>query len=413
MMAADTDPPIERGRDELAPRESEMPRAARFRRVLLILAILLLALAVPTGAWPTPADGGTADENALVRRAGIGLAHFTDWLQANNAKGYIGEVGWPESTESDRWNALADRWYRDADSADLWVTAWATGEWWGTYPLAVYQDRTLQAGVDTPGSQARVLEQHPTTPGRLRGVNVAGAEFTAPSVAPTSPFSNANPGVYQRDYHYDGQATFTYLAGRGVRLVRIPFRWERVAPRLGGPLDRAEVGRLKAAVGRARHAGLLVVLDMHNYGGYYLSDGRSGVRRALGSAQVPIAVFAETWRRLSVHFRSNPAVVGYGLMNEPVDMPSVGTASAAVVWERASQAVVTAIRANRDRKWVMVSSYPWGGVWQFGSSHPRAWVRDPAKRVRYEAHQYFDHDNSGTYRNGYEGESSLVAAAEE
>lgn len=391
-----------------------MPRGARFRRVLVVLAILLLALAVPTeGGRTLVADGGTADEDTLVRRARVGLARFTEWLQANNAKGFIGEVGWPEGTDSQRWNALADRWYRDADSADLWVTTWATGEWWGTYPLAAYQDRTAEAGVDTPGSQARVLEQHPTEPGRLRGVNVAGAEFAAPSVAPTSPFSNANRGVIERDYHYDGQATFTYLAARGVKLVRIPFRWERVAPRLGGPLDRGEVGRLKAAVGRARHAGLVVVLDMHNYGGYYLSDGRSGVRRALGSARVPRAVFADAWRRLSVHFRGNPAVVGYGLMNEPVDMPSVGGTPAEVVWERAAQAAVTAIRANRDRKWVMVSSYPWGGVWQFGLSHPRAWIRDPAKRVRYEAHQYFDHDNSGTYRHGYEGESALVAAAEE
>jgi Cellulase (glycosyl hydrolase family 5) len=388
-------------------------RRDRFRPILLVLAILVLAPTIPVDSARTlDAEGTTSAEDALVRRASGGLAHFTRWLEANNAKGYVGEVGWPEGTESPRWNALADRWYRDADSAGLWVTAWATGEWWGTtYPLAVYQDRTLEAGVDTPGSQARVLEQHPTAPGRLRGVNVAGAEFTAPSVAPTSSFSNANPGVYQRDYHYDSQATFTYLAARGIRLVRIPFRWERVAPRLGGPLDRAEVGRLKAAVSRARQAGLLVVLDMHNYGGYYLSDGRSGVRRALGSAQVPIAVFAEAWRRLSVHFRSNPAVVGYGLMNEPVDMPNVGASPAAVVWERASQAAVSAIRGNRDRKWVMVSSYPWGGIWQFGSSHPRAWIRDPARRVRYEAHQYFDHDNSGTYRDGYDGESALVAAA--
>jgi len=147
------------------------------------------------------------------------------------------------------------------------------------------------------------------------------------------------------------------------------------------------------------------VLDMHNYGGYYLSDGRQGVRRTLGTAKLPLSSFADVWRRLSVHFRSNTAVVGYGLMNEPAEMASARSTPPRVLWERASQAAVTAIRANRDQRWVMVSAYPWGSVWSFGASHPRAWIRDPARRVRYEAHQYFDHDNSGTYRLGYAGES--------
>lgn len=176
---------------------------------------------------------------------------------------------------------------------------------------------------------------------------------------------------------------------------------------MGRDLDRAEVQRLETAVGRARRAGLLVILDMHNYGGYYLSDGGDGVRWTLGSRRVPLARFADAWRRISAHFRNNPAVVGYGLMNEPTEMASVGAMPPQVVWERASQAAVGAIRANHDRKWVMVSSYPWGGVWQFSASHPRAWIRDRARRVRYEAHQYFDHDSSGTYQHDYAREREL------
>jgi hypothetical protein len=105
-------------------------RRDRFRPILLVLAILVLAPTIPVDSARTlDAEGTTSAEDALVRRASGGLAHFTRWLEANNAKGYVGEVGWPEGTESPRWNALADRWYRDADSAGLWVTAWATGEW--------------------------------------------------------------------------------------------------------------------------------------------------------------------------------------------------------------------------------------------------------------------------------------------
>jgi hypothetical protein len=387
-----------------------MPRA-RYRP--LALTVLLAVTFFLTGNYAPSQSSASPGEDALTRHAREELASFTLWLRANNAKGYIGEVGWPEGpgTDSGRWNALAERWYQDADAADLWVTAWATGEWWGTsYPLAAYEDRAHKPGVDTPGSQAQVLERHGTKVGRLRGVNVAGAEFTAPNVNPTSTFSNANGGTHGRDYHYDGQATFDYLAARGARLIRIPFRWERIAPRLGRRLDQVEVGRLKAAVGLAHRAGLRVVLDMHNYGGYYLSEGRKGIRRGLGSRQIRLSAFADAWRRISIHFRRNPAVVGYGLMNEPVDLPKVGTTPPRVVWERASQAALTAIRANRDRKWVMVSSYPWGGVWAFGANHPNAWIRDPVDRVRYEAHQYFDHDNSGTYQRSYAEELAIAEA---
>ena len=73
----------------------------------------------------------------------------------------MGEVGWPDDAIGDarRWNALADRWFQRADRADLWVTVWATGEWWGTgYDLAAYEDRAPPAGVDTPDTQATVVE---------------------------------------------------------------------------------------------------------------------------------------------------------------------------------------------------------------------------------------------------------------
>lgn len=144
--------------------------------------------------------------------------------------GYVGEVGWPdeEGSEAQPWNTLAECWYQDADAANLWATAWATGEWWGTtYSLAAYQDRDSRAGVDSARSQARVVERHASAPGRLRGVNLAGGEFGAPNIAPTSSFSNLHRGTYGHDYHYDSQETYRYLVGRGIRLVRIPFRWER------------------------------------------------------------------------------------------------------------------------------------------------------------------------------------------
>jgi hypothetical protein len=370
------------------------------------LSAAALALALPLAATlavahPAPAR---AQDDALQRRALSELASFTNWLATNNVKGYIGEVGWPDDARGDgaRWNALGERWYQAADAAGLWATAWAAGEWWGTtYPMAVFEDRLAPAGLDTANTQASVIGAHPTRDGIWRGVNVAGGEFGTPVDQPASAFSNANRGVYDRDYHYDSAATFQYLAARGVRLVRLPIRWERLQPALGQSLDQVELQRLKDAVARAGAAGLQVILDIHNYGAYYLSDGRQGVRRALGSAQVPDSAFADLWRRLSLHFKDDPAVLAYGLMNEPVGLAATATRTPAQVWERASQAAVDAIRATGDQTFVRVAGYFWSGVTSFAQQHPRAWIRDPLGYVRYEAHDYFDRDHSGTYVQTY------------
>ena len=139
---------------------------------------------------------------------------FTDWLARNRVDGYIGEVGWPDDRrgEAAEWNQLAERWYQDADAARLWVTNWAAGEWWkSTYDLASYEDRELGSGVDSANTQAAVIEAHPSTAAYRRGVNVAGGAFGAPSVDPTSTFSNANPGRIEVNYHYDAAGTFSFL----------------------------------------------------------------------------------------------------------------------------------------------------------------------------------------------------------
>lgn len=348
------------------------------------------------------------ENNALARRIRGELASFTDWLATNDANGYIGEVGWPRNGE--RWNALAEMWFRDAQRAGLGVTVWATGEWWGKdYRLGIYRDRLPGAGVDTASPASAVLEAHLRDDGPPRGVTVAGPEFGAPAIDRSSGFSNRSPGVPEQDYHYDSQATFDFLARRGVRVVRIPFRWERLQRELGGPLDTAELERLEGAVDRAANAGLEVVLDMHNYGAYYLAAHRGGVRNPIGSGEVTIERFADAWGRISDNFARSRAVLGYGLMNEPARIPAAGGRQPAEVWERASQAALDRIRSNGDRKLVLVAGYQWAGVQTWARNHPDAWIDDPADHFLYEAHHYFDGDHSGTYRRTF-AEETLASA---
>jgi hypothetical protein len=361
-------------------------------------AAALLGAALVTPASPA-AGAATDNTDALQARVRAELGVFTGWLQANGAQGYIGEVGWPNNADTASWNALATKWYADAAAAGLWTTAWSAGEWWGcAYKLSVYAwstCSTMDGSLSTARSQAAVVEAQAGAD--RRGLNMSGGEFGTPGpLEATSAFSNANPGTYNSAYHFDTQASFSYVASRGVSLVRLPVRWERVQPTLGGALNPAEVSRITDAVARAGAAGLRVILDIHNYGAYWLSNGTQGVRRPIGSAEVTVDHFASLWANLSTAFKANAGVAGYGLMNEPVGMAGPGA------WEQASQAAVTAIRHNGDSKLVLVPGYNWSGAQQWTSQHPKAWITDT--NIRYEAHHYWDRDSSGAYLNSYAAE---------
>lgn len=373
-----------------------------------VLPLAALVSGVTCGLPPEPAEWRptapsvlAAAEDALHRRTVAELRVFTDWLDANDARGYVGEVGWPGETDpdADRWALLAERWFAEADAAGLRVDVWATGEWWGLdYDYAPFVASDGDGPVDTRRSAGTLLAWQARHGPQPRGVSVAGAEFGSPGGAVAeSAFSQATPGQVGLDYHYDSAETFAYLAAEGVDSVRLPFRWERVQPELGGPLAPAEVDRLRAAVARAHAAGLEVVLDMHNYGAYFVARDGRGARRPIGSPEVTVQQFSDVWRRLSETFRDVAGVAGYGLMNEPVGLPARPGGTAAETWEAASQAAVLAVRGTGDRTPVMVAGYDWSHTRSWVEHHPDAWVDDPAGAVLYEAHHYWQREHGTPY----------------
>ncbi|HEX2283109.1 MAG TPA: cellulase family glycosylhydrolase, partial [Thermomicrobiales bacterium] len=313
----------------------------------------------------------------------------------------MGEFGWPNNYPQDqeRYNLLGETYLRDMRAAGLRGSQWATGEWWGSaYRLSVYARTASGRPVDTMRPQAPVLERHTD----IAGIQVNGGEFGAPSgITALSVFSNANPGRYDIDWHYDSQATFSYLASRGLREVTIPFRWERIQPAPGGGLDPAELGRLEAAIGRARGAGLEAVPMVANYGAYWLHDPLtgSGIRRPIGGAQITIAHFADLWRRLSAALDDESGIAAYGLMREPIGQPGGSIRDQAKVWEAASQAAVNAIRANGDDELLLVPGYRYSNTHNWPTQHPSSWVKDPLNNYLYEAHHYWDAQHSGDYQS--------------
>jgi len=232
-----------------------------------------------------------------------------------------------------------------------------------------------------------------------RGVSLAGAEFGTDRPG----FSNETPGVFGRDYTYNRNYTTRRYCALGLRLLRLPIRWERIQPRLGQSLDEAELNRLKTAVALAKKHGGEVILDLHNYGRYVLRHRDRTLALVIdevSEGEVPVSRehFTDLWRRLSREFAAEPAVFAYGLMNEPHDMGKSD-------WKAISQAAVDGIRAEGDGKRLLVAGNAWSSAHRFQEANGlEAWIKDPANNMAYEAHCYFDHDNSGQYAWDYDKE---------
>ncbi|NBB49588.1 cellulase family glycosylhydrolase [Rhizobium sp. CRIBSB] len=209
----------------------------------------------------------------------------------------------------------------------------------------------------------------------FRGVNLSGAEY------------GEFDGVEGVNFTYPSASTVSYFAEKGFDTVRLPFKWERLQPRLGEAFDRSELERLKKSVAGLRDKGFIVILNPHNFG-YYSGHN-------IGSPEVPARQFAQFWIRLAAEF-ANEDGIAFGLMNEPHDV-------APSVWLDAANQAIAGIRAVGARNLVLVPGTHWSGVVTWAEDFGRGsnasvmlGVIDPIDNSAFEVHQYMDKDLSGT-----------------
>lgn len=219
------------------------------------------------------------------------------------------------------------------------------------------------------------------------GINLAGAEFA----------HNKIPGVYNQDYGYPTVAELDYFKSKGLALIRLPFLWERIQPRLNGALDPTELGRMKSFVDAAKERNLLIILDMHNYCRRY----ENGTRHIIGSKEVSIDHVADAWARLASEFKGYTNIWGYGLMNEPHDLLE------SAPWFEIAQAMINRVRTIDTKTPIIVAGDSWSSAerWPFMSGDLKH-LKDPSNNLIFEGHIYFDEDASGSYKNSYEAEKA-------
>ncbi|WP_313309095.1 cellulase family glycosylhydrolase [Stutzerimonas nitrititolerans] len=210
---------------------------------------------------------------------------------------------------------------------------------------------------------------------RLVGVNLSAAGF-GPQVV---------PGTYGKHYFYPDESYYKKYADNGLDLVRLPFLWERIQPKLNTNLDSAELARLLQSLDLAQKHGVKVILDMHNYYRYY--------GKLIGTKEVPIESFASVWKQIVQKVVNHPAVLGYGLMNEPYVTNGL--------WPQAAEAAAKAIRTLDRERWIYVAGDRYSSAFHWPKYNPTLvnspWMRDPKNNLVYEAHMYLDKDYSGNY----------------
>ncbi|NTI73077.1 glycoside hydrolase family 5 protein [Rhizobium rhizogenes] len=210
-----------------------------------------------------------------------------------------------------------------------------------------------------------------------RGINLSGAEY------------GERGGVLGTNYIYPSEDTVRYFAGKGMNVVRLPFRWERLQPVLNQPLDGKELQNLKDAVDLIQKHGMAVILDPHNYG-YY---------DKIQLPQMPATdlAFGDFWARLAVEF-ANRKGVSFGLMNEPHDIKAPD-------WLELANTAIRSIRTVGARNLILVPGTNWTGAHSWsadvlgGGANGTVMlgVKDPLNFYAFEFHQYLDADSSGTH----------------
>jgi endoglucanase len=293
----------------------------------------------------------------------------------------------------------------------------------------------------------------PSLNGLPMGTNLSGMEWSRPGLRyGESTMPNLHFTVPRR-------SDVAYLAANGFNRNRLPIQWELLQPMLH---DTFANGAAQAVIGApgAFHAGYEAfitgvldahaavgtkcIIDLHNYCRYQdfrfqgdgsvsgLSTGQHELIRpftrdpsqvqerifALApGATLTISNFTDFWTRVASRWKSHPGLGGYGLMNEPHDLPASGGIDPSfgnedlTIWPTFAQAAIHAIRAIDTETPVYVSGNGWDAAMFIATVNPGFPLQ--GANLVYEVHAYLDaYSNGAAFDYDTEERKNFVAGLE-
>lgn len=218
------------------------------------------------------------------------------------------------------------------------------------------------------------------------GITLCGAEFG----------ENNLPGKLDVDYTYPNTDDINYFAAKGVDVIQLPFKWERIQKTLGGKLDKTELSHILKFVDAcaAKHIG--VILTLQNFGRYSFN----GVTSIVGGSVVTAEHLKDFWVKMAKVMHSKQNIFGFAIMIEPHDM---GIYS----WAKTAQIVISGIREVDIKTSILVDgdNYSNAEKWVLYNDDLKN-LYDPFDKILFNAHCYFDEDGSGKYIKSYKKSGS-------
>ena len=241
-------------------------------------------------------------------------------------------------------------------------------------------------------------------------------------------------------------ADVSYLAANGYTKNRLPIQWELLQPMLHNTVANAAA---VAAIGSpgAFHpayesyitgvldahaaAGIQCIIDLHNYCRYqdfkfqpdgsvlalrvptdpllrpYTSDNTQvcvKIFSLASGATLTRANFTDFWARVAAKWAAHPGFGGYGLMNEPHDMPVAGGITGVydappysgqedlTIWPTFAQAAINAIRTVDAVKPIYVAGNQWDSAMAIANTPGFPLM---GSNLIYEVHMYLDAFSNG------------------
>ena len=314
------------------------------------------------------------------------------------------------------------------------------------------QAATAVAAIGAPGARtawgAGGLEPKPVV--AVMGTNLSGLEWAAPGLRHS--LSSA-PNIH---FTVPRKADVAYLASCGFTKNRLPVQWELLQPMLSNTQPSAVARKLIGEPG-SFHAGYAAyvtrlldahaasgtrcIIDLHNYARYqdfkYQADGSViGLKAApepwlrpytTDKSQVQVRIFglgegatlspaqfADFWRRAANAWGGHPGLGGYGLMNEPHELPERGSIVESkrggedlMILPVFMQAAIDAIRAIDTTTPIYVGGNEWSSAGSVAVKNP-GYPLSGAGLI-YEVHSYLDRRSTGAAFD-WETEASVKKA---
>lgn len=122
--------------------------------------------------------------------------------------------------------------------------------------------------------------------------------------------------------NYVTREDIEYIASCGANTIRVPFNYRIFTDEdyMGLTSNQDGFERIDAVVNWCREFGLRVILDMHGAPGGQTGDniddsyGYPWLFECLESQNL----FNEIWGKIAGHYKNEPVIIGYELMNEPI-----------------------------------------------------------------------------------------------